>query len=196
MAALQRSASYIDMTDRNEPGDAMSQAEIGGGARIDSGSGLQRPGYVIRDFILYSVQGEPIQISNYRRRANLVLVFSGEGPLSESLLRTLAAKKEEFKQQDAIPILILAQQALELKSWAEQLLVLIDENQRVHSLYGAVDQHGRPVPVLYVTDRFGEIAAVYSAAGGAQLPAFDAVLKLLEFINHQCPECEPPEWPR
>jgi len=61
----------------NDSDNSMLQAEVGGGARVDPNLGLQRPGYLIRDFILNSGQGKPVQISDYRGRANLVLVFCG-----------------------------------------------------------------------------------------------------------------------
>ena len=35
----------------------MLQAEVGGGGRVDPEEGLQKPGYLIRDFVLMSAQG-------------------------------------------------------------------------------------------------------------------------------------------
>ena len=90
-----------------------------------------------------------------------------------------------------------SQKADLLKTWAKApFLVLLDEGRRVHRLYGAVEEHLKPSPVVYLTDRFGEIVSVYDARSGKNLPSTDEILKMLEFINHQCPECEPPEWPR
>jgi hypothetical protein len=54
----------------------------------------------------------------------------------------------------------------------------------------------KKILVISTTDRFGEIVSVYHTFGGEQLPKAEAVMKLPEFINHQCAECEPPEWPR
>lgn len=56
----------------------MLQAEVGGGGRVDPEEGLQKPGYVIRDFVLPSALGVRVQISDYRGRSNLVLVFAGQ----------------------------------------------------------------------------------------------------------------------
>lgn len=43
---------------------------------------------------------------------------------------------------------------------------------------------------------FREIVSSYSLSGHTKPPNFDEVLGTLEFLNHQCPEYEPPEWPR
>ena len=45
------------MIEQKHPDAPMSQAEVGGGARVDPEQRLQRPGYLIRDFTLTSMQG-------------------------------------------------------------------------------------------------------------------------------------------
>jgi hypothetical protein len=44
-------------------------------------------------------------------------------------------------------------------------------------------------------DRFAEVFGAYRSRDGQSLPTTAEVLSWLEFINSQCPECEPPEWP-
>jgi peroxiredoxin len=178
----------------------MLQAEVGGGGRVDPEEGLQKPGYLIRDFVLMSAQGGRVQISDYRGRSNLVLVFAGQAGIKFDVLRDAAKRYQDFTQQDAVVVAVFpynSQKTRLLKIWTTlPFVVLADDDGRVHSLYGAVDEHGMPCPVIYVTDRFGEIVSVYDVRGGKHLPSTDEILKVLEFINHQCPECEPPEWPR
>lgn len=179
--------------------DPILQAEVGGGARIDPGQGLQRLGYVIRDFTLESTEGRRIQISDYRGRANLVLVFLENSATNCRFLQEVANKSQEFTQEEATVVAIVpyAPEKTERGStWYQVALVLVDEDASVHRLFGAIDEHGTPATVLYITDRFGEIVSVHPALSGQELPSAENVLKTLEFINHQCPECEPPEWPR
>lgn len=175
----------------------MLQAEVGGGGRVDPDGGLQKPGYMIRDFVLPSALGVRVQISDYRGRSNLVLIFAGRVAAELDFLREVARRCRDFTEQDAVVIAVFqytSQKAHFLKAWAKlPFSVLADDDGRVHKLYGAIDARGRPAPVIYVTDRFGEIVSVW---GRENLPTTDEVLKTLEFINHQCPECEPPEWPR
>jgi peroxiredoxin len=178
----------------------MLQAEVGGGGRVDPEQGLQKPGYLIRDFVLTSALGVRIQISDYRGRSNLVLVFAGLVPTEVDFLQDVARRVQDFTEQDTVVIAVFqhsSQQTELLKVWAKlPFLVLLDDDGQIHRLYGAVDEHMKPSPVVYVTDRFGEIVSVYDVRSGENLPSIDEILKMLEFINHQCPECEPPEWPR
>jgi len=170
-----------------------------GGGKLDPEERLQKPGYLIRDFALRSAAGLRVQISDYRGRSNLVLVFAGRVVTEFDFLRDVASRLRDFTEQDVVIIAVFqynSQKTDLLKIWAAlPFLVLADDDGRVHRLYGAVDEHGRPDPVI-VTDRFGEIVCVYDARVGKDPPSTDEVLKMLEFINHQCPECEPPEWPR
>ena len=87
------------------------------------------------------------------------------------------------------------EQAIPIEN-SSPLLVLYDKTHAVHRLSGATDEDGRPVPLIYLTDRFGEIVSVYSAPSHLIPPEVKEVLSTLEFLNQQCPECEPPEWPR
>ena len=96
-------------------------------------------------------------------------------------------------------ILVLSSTAAELElldTQKQSLVLLIDHDGSLHQQYGAVDEVGQLAQVIYITDRYGEIVSVFHTFGGEQLPATEELLKLLEFLNHQCPECEPPEWPR
>lgn len=40
-----------------------------------------------------------------------------------------------------------------------------------------------------------QVSPVYRSADGIALPPDREILRHLEFIGFQCPECEPPEWP-
>ena len=60
---------------------------------------------------------------------------------------------------------------------------------------GAADNDGHPATAIYITDRFGEVFAVYRAAEGQTMPDAQEIVTWLAFINSQCPECSPPEWP-
>jgi hypothetical protein len=77
--------------------DGRIQAEIGGAARIDPGAGVQRPGYMIRDFTLRSLRGEDVRISSFRGCANLVLVFSGQSDAMRGFLKEMAKHSSELQ---------------------------------------------------------------------------------------------------
>lgn len=153
---------------------------------------------MIRDFTLPDLFGNQVRISDFRGKTNLVLFFLGNSP-TNSLAWSLANKRSDFAEQQATLVAILsrapdAQESGKLSSGLP--VVLRDEEACIHRLFGAIDECGAPATVVYITDRFGEIASVHPEVSGKQLPPVEDVLKTLEFINHRCPECEPPEWPR
>ena len=48
---------------------------------------------------------------------------------------------------------------------------------------------------VYVTDRFGEVFATFRESEKQAMPSVQEILGWLDFVNSQCPECSPPEWP-
>ena len=181
------------------PEDVMFQADIGGGARVDPGHGVQRPGYMVRDFALSSSQGEDVRVSSFRGQTSLVLVFSGYSDALCAFLDEAARRRPEFSEQEAIVVVILPYAREERgvpSANGSPILELYDDTHSVHHLSGASDGKDSLVPVVYVTDRYGEIVSTYAVSGRLLPPTVDEILRTLEFVNHQCPECEPPEWPR
>ncbi|HLH10053.1 MAG TPA: redoxin domain-containing protein [Terriglobales bacterium] len=176
----------------------MLQAEVGGRGRVDTCEGLQRPGYMVHDFSLPTISGNRIRISDYRGRASLVLFFLGNSSKDNGFLKELAGRKNELTEQEAIVIAIAPHMpGIELQKMAAKfVLVLVDEDTKIHRQFGAVDQQGQPASVIYITDKFGEVVSVHSELNHKQLPNISEIVKTLEFISHQCPECEPSEWPR
>lgn len=182
-----------------QDGDAMIQAEIGGAARVDPGTGVQRPGFMIRDFALKSWSGDHFRISDLRSRSNLVVVFAGYSDAMRGWLEDAALRIRDFLEHDTTIVVVVPygpeKKAIPILP-SSPVILLHDESHAAYRLSGAVDENGRPVPLVYLTDRFGEIVSAYVAPGHSMPPGIQEILSTLEFVNHQCPECEPPEWPR
>lgn len=174
----------------------MSQAESSGPTIAPAQSYPDR-GHLLRDFVLTSSEGEPTQISNYRGRGNLVVVLAGE--LEGGHLAEMARRHAEFLEEEAKVVAIFQcpwKQAKLIKHRQElPFLVLADEDGRVYRSLGALTPEGKLAPAVYVTDRFGEVFAACRTADGQRVPITDEVLEWLRFINRQCPECFPSEWP-
>ena len=178
-------------------GGFMWQAEIAGG-RVTSTGELPTKGRLLRAFELVSASGRVIQLSDYRGRSNLVLVFTDHKAATAQLLTEMAQRYEEFKREEA-EIVAVAKCSREACGRIKGQLklpfpVLSDEDGRLHHEFGASDQQGNAA-AAYVTDRYAEVFAVYRTRDGQTLPRAAEILQWLEFINSQCPECEPPEWP-
>jgi len=73
--------------------------------------------------------------------------------------------------------------------------VLVDVDGNVHRSVGAEQWSEHMLSAVFVTDRFGEVFAAYKAGQGRSLPGVEEILSWIEFINKQCPECGPLEWP-
>lgn len=175
----------------------MSQAEIAGGA-VTPENELPSKGHRIQDFALTSALGRTFQLSDYRGRANLVLILGDERSETAKLMSDAANQYSEIKNEEAEVLAILpgCPQAAEAKQRFElPYPVLADEQGRIHHRLGAADAQGHECAAVYVTDRFGEVFGVYRTLDGQPLPSIADVLNWLEFVNSQCPECEPPEWP-
>lgn len=177
----------------------MIQAEVGGAARVDPGIGAQRPGFMIRDFTLVSNRGEDVQISSFRGRSNLVLVFLGHSDAMRIFLHDFELHGRELSEHGTTVVAVVPygreEQAIPIES-SSRVLVLYDKTHAVYQLSGARDENGHPVPLVYLTDRFGEIVSTYVAPRHSMPPNVAEILSALDFVNQQCPECEPPEWPR
>jgi peroxiredoxin len=180
-------------------GDVMIQAEVGGAARVDPGISVQRPGFMIRDFMLASDHGEHTLLSSFRGRSNLVVVFPGRSDAMRFFLEDPMRHGHEFLEQDTTVVVVVPygpeEQGIPTAN-SSPILVLNDKTHAVYRFSGATDENGQLVPLVYLTDRFGEIVSTYVAPAHFMPPSVEEILSMLEFVNHQCPECEPPEWPR
>jgi peroxiredoxin len=176
----------------------MSQCEMAGGV-LTPPNEFPSKGHLLRDFTLATSDGRPISVSDYRGRLNLVLIFTDAGNESSSLLTDLTKQYPEVKEQEA-EVLAIVQPTGKRGSTIEQharlpFPVRVDHDNRLHNAFGATDAQGQACAAAYITDRFAEVFAVYRRRDTQNLPKTKEILDWLEFINIQCPECEPPEWP-
>ena len=176
----------------------MSQAEIAGGAATPPNE-LPSKGHRLHDFGLTSALGRHIQLSDYRGRSNLVLIFADDQWETAQLLLNMASQYAQIRNEEAEILAVVQSSREQAARMKEQLTlsypVMADEDGRVHRELGAIDPQGRAAAAVYVTDRFGEVFGVYRTREGQPLPTVADILDWLEFVNSQCPECEPPEWP-
>lgn len=189
---------FADTSARESLKAIMLQAEIAG-RQVSSCTGWPRKGDVMPDFQFMSADGQPVLLSEKRGRFNGVLVFTGESESAHSLLRELALHQPELAANETRTFAIVPgprERASELRRTLHlNFEVLSDENQRLHHSLGIEDQAAHFLPAVFITDRFGEIFAAYKAGQGNTLPVVDEILSWIDFINRQCPECGPLEWP-
>ena len=115
-------------------------------------------GMLLRDITARTVEGANVQVSDFRGRRNIVLIFPGQQEPTD-LIRNLTSRPDLAGEEAVV-------------------LTACDDNAR--TLYDA------PNSAMFITDRYGEI--FFSARHPDPLPDAAEVLKWLEFINSQCPE--------
>lgn len=174
----------------------MSQAQIAGG-RISAAGQYPIRGYRLRDFSLTSIDGKQVRPSDYRGVSNLVVMFAGSEKTSPKLVAEMTRHYSELRDEEAQILAIVARtrDAAATLNLGAPFPILIDQDGGVHREFGAADEDGRPVPAIYITDQYGEVFGSFRTAIGQALPDLREILNWLEFVNSQCPECEPPEWP-
>ena len=158
-------------------------------------------GKLLPDIALPSAEGRQVRLSDYRGRSNLVVILAG-GLDDGNLLRLLdeaAWKHSDFAGEEAEMIVILSKdragQTPPVVKAGWPFVILADSERRAHRLFNALDAAGKPLPAIFIADRYGEICAEYQAGAQHGIPKIDEVLQWLFFINSQCPECGAPEWP-
>lgn len=176
----------------------MLQAEIAG-RTTPSADGYPAESHIIRDFCVCSSEGQEVLLSRYRGHSNMVLVFAGNSDFATDLRSSLKRHQRALVENETRVLAIVAgahQRPCELKHALHlDFEVLVDVDGSVHRSMGAKDQLGHLLPAVFVTDRFGEVFAAYKAGQGKSLPSVEEILGWIDFINSQCPECGPLEWP-
>lgn len=171
----------------------MSQAEIAGG-KVSAKGEVPRIGYRLRDFMLRNSAGAEVRLSDYRGRSNLILIFGTLSAQRSIVIGDLAAQYQSIREEQA-EVLLISPTLVEEPQRPAQLPfpVLMDPGRQFYTEYG-LQPNRDLISGIFIADRFGELAASYVGSETANAtPA--SILKWLEFINSQCPECEPPEWP-
>lgn len=173
-----------------------SQAETAGHLTNPGGAHPQK-GTVLCDVDLTMADGSRCLLSSLRGSASLVMVFTAGRDL-HPLLADLENKKSALIEHNARVLVISTsreQPASELRPFAEMFLIAFDDNGQVHRTLGATDAAQSPLPSIYITDRFGEVFAAFRRLDIPSLPNAEEIMGWLEFIEQQCEECSPPEWP-
>jgi peroxiredoxin len=170
-----------------------SQAETAG--RLTRGNATHpQKGTVLRDVELLLADGSRRLFSRVRDRSNLVMIFTA-GQAFAGSVASLSGKTCALRENSARVLVVVLERADSASEASAPHVLAIDSDAQVHRALGATDGAGNPVPTIYITDRFGEVFAAFQNSNPAALPDVEEIIRWLEFINQQCEECSPPEWP-
>lgn len=166
----------------------MLQSQVGS-ARCNAKGSAPVKGVRVRDYPLFDAEGSAIEISSFRGRRNVVLLFAGTRETGELVAGRLAGLDKELLEKDAVAIVILAGEP----AWAsglKSIQIASDPAGEAHKEISGGTLATKFVQACYITDKFGEVYAALR-----EIPPAVEILSWLDYINAECPECEPPEWP-
>ena len=164
------------------------------------------PGHLIPNFRL-SAANRPGHVSpwDYKQHRNLVLIFfrSLVCLKCKQLLRQISEHYHEYQQMEAEVLAISSDEIDYLRQLSQDLAlpfpVLSDRGGRVRDLYlKHIEQRGNRAAfetAIFVADRWGAVFSTTSIEKDEELPAEAEIRDWLEFIELQCEECFPSEWP-
>jgi peroxiredoxin len=147
-------------------------------------------------------RAEQLGPGDYKQRRNLALIFFGstECQACRKLLREIAAHYGEYQQLEAEVLAVSADESTRVRRLAQELAlpfpVLADSDGSVTDRYLEQKGAAAPAAAVFIADRWGAIFTRKIAAQEPELPAETELRGWLEFIELQCEECFPSEWPR
>ena len=142
---------------------------------------------------------------DYKQHRNLVLIFfrSAECLKCKQFLREIAEHYGDYDEKEAEVLAISTDELDRLRQLAQDLAlpfpVLCDSDGKVTDLYL---KHPEQIAdktfdvAIFVADRWGAVFSIKRIEIDHDLLVEAEVREWLEFIELQCEECFPSEWPR
>lgn len=126
-------------------------------------------GMLLRDVGARTLDGKLVQVSDFRGRRNLILIFAGAAGEESALVNELRRRSEDLREEEAA-------------------VLIAEDGPDARRLYGAATARGELAPAVYVSDRYGEIFFTARGEPGQALPGAGELLEWVRFVNSQCPE--------
>lgn len=142
---------------------------------------------------------------DYKQHRNLVLIFfrSAECQKCKQLLREIAEHYGDYKEKEAEVLAISTEEIGRLRQLTEDLAlpfpVLSDSDGKVTDLYVKDPEQiaDKAFDVaIFIADRWGALFSTKRIEIDHDLPVEAEVREWLDFIELQCEECFPSEWPQ
>lgn len=152
--------------------------------------GFER-GRCLPDVKFVTIQGVQRRLSDFRGRKNLVVILAGGD--GDRLPAAMAAAWPDINRNDGQVIAVLPGSSPEAVRWPFD--VVVDPDGAFHRKFASGDGRSEPGLAVYITDRWGEVVFVCRTVQGDPAPSAADLLDWLRFVDQQCPECFPSEWP-
>lgn len=160
---------------------------------------------VIPPLTVRTATGQTVHAWDYKQKKSLVIAFLRGGsaaapPQCRDFLTELAARTVELGETEAVALVVFAEPAPQRVAASRALPILVStdtvgRSQRAFLGDDAFGPGGLQRLGVFVTDRYGELQAQWSAADEEGLPSADEILSWLGQIQVACEECGAPHWP-
>jgi hypothetical protein len=155
---------------------------------------------IIPPLTLHSLDGRTVRAWDFKQKKNLVILCLHAGCTScEDYLRRIAADSAAWRENGAVVLVALLGSPLRAATdfLPDNVVVGLDPSWR-----GANAFLGRDTlaPVgdarvgVFVTDRYGELAAQWEIAASHEFPTLATLRRHLEQIEMACDQCSTPLW--
>lgn len=151
--------------------------------------GFER-GRCLPDVEFVTIEGVRKRLSEFKGWKNLVVILTGEN--GDGLPAAMAAADADIKRHDGHVIAVLPGASPEALRW--QFDVVADPDGTVRRKFSTGDSD-EPHLTVFITDRWGEVVFACRTGRGDPAPGAADLLDWLRFVDQQCPECFPSEWP-
>ncbi len=142
-----------------------------------------QPGRMMPDFSLSTPEGRQVRISDFRQRANLVIVFSRRPGDAYAIVELLAGLAGDLALESTEVLAVFTGKVPDLPVKGSQMILLEDETGETVDRFLPTGESG----AIYILDRYGEIYGVQPFFG-MELFAPGEILATVQFIGLQCPE--------
>lgn len=155
---------------------------------------------MIPPLTLRQTDGRMIRAWDFKQKRNLVIAFLDVGcSICERFLRTVTAHAEEFRQREAVVLLVFLQQPgpSACGNLPAEIIAGMDvSGSSARRFLGedALSTPGLARRGVFVTDRYGELYDQWIAEEH-EFPAVQEILSSLDGIELACDECGVSHWP-
>ena len=155
----------------------------------------QIPALTLRTF-----DGRSVSAWDFKQRRNRVIaMLRADSPQSWDFLKQLIAHAAEWKEKEAVGLVIFQKVPLTglLAALPPEIIAGTDDSGNSIARYlgeQALGTEGLRRQGVFVADRYGELYAKWIVEEDGELPAVSEILKALEQIEIACEECQPTTW--
>lgn len=155
---------------------------------------------LIPPLTLCTASGSVVHVWDFKQKKNLVITFLDDGcPSCEQFIRNLIKRAVDLSDKEAVLVLVFAKEPASSLTNILPTEIVVGVDVGSHGARRYLDDDGQCTGefhrrAVFVTDRYGEIFALWIVAGD-KFPAIEDILRSLDSVEMACEECSPPEWP-